>query len=68
MSTQKRTFISMSLAACIAGTQAIDLYRKAVTYDHDVAADAFSINSDCSNAELRFVDEAIEKVITAIEY
>jgi hypothetical protein len=67
--TQKRrTFIVISLAACIAGTQAIDLNRGKVDYNHDVVDGAIASNSDCSAAELSFVDAAVDAVIVAIEY
>jgi hypothetical protein len=39
-----------------------------VNYNHDVAADAIDSNSDCSAAELSFVDAAVDATILAIEY
>ena len=66
--TQKSTFTVISLAACIAGTQAIDLYRKQVSYNHDVEEGTIASNSDCSAAELSFVDAAVDATIVAIEY
>ena len=66
--TQKRTFIVTSLAACIAGTQAIDFARKEISYDHDEVEGAIASNVECSEAELTFVDAAVDAVIVAIEW
>ena len=71
MFTKKTNIVSISVAAFVAATNAIELEgerRGDVTYDHTGPDNAIASNSECSAAELDFVDRSLAAAVEAIEY